>query len=87
MTSVRQYTLVYVLLLVLAASKWLFFNLPQFDYWTAIGATMVAAFVKTGLIVGYYQHLKQEPRSLTYLMLLSVGLVALLGVAASFSIM
>lgn len=87
MTSVRQYTLVYVLLLVLAASKWLFFNLPQFDYWTAIGATMVAAFLKTGLIVAFYQHLKDEPRSLTYLMLLSVALVALLGVAASYSIL
>ena len=87
MTSVRQYTLVYVLLLVLAGSKWLFFNLPQFDYWTAIGATMVAAFLKTGLIVAFYQHLKDEPRSLTYLMLLSAGLVALLGVAASYSIM
>lgn len=86
-TTVRQYTLVYVLLLALAGSKWVFFNLPGFDYWTAIGATMVAAFLKTGLIVGYYQHLKHEPRSLTYLMLLSLALVSLLAVAASYSIM
>lgn len=87
MASVRQYTVIYVLLLSLAASKWLFFNLPYFDYWTAISATLGAAALKTGLIVGYYQHLRHEPRSLTYLMALSAVLVGLLGVAASYSIL
>lgn len=87
MSSLRTYSIVYVLLMLLATSKYLFFNLPYFDYWMAIGATISAAFIKTGLIVGFFQHLKDEPRSLTYLMLLSAGLVSLLGVAASYSIL
>lgn len=87
MGSIRVYSVIYVLLISLAASKWLFFNLPYFDYTAAITATLGAAVLKTTLIVGFYQHLRHEPRALTYLMLLSAGLVGLLGVAASYSIL
>lgn len=86
MASIRVYTYIYILLLVLAASKFLFFELPYFTYWEAIGATFVTAALKTGLIVAYYQHLKYEPRSLTWLMVLATALVGLLGVAATFSV-
>lgn len=83
-TSLRFYTFVYVLLLALAAAKFLFFEfLP---YWDALGLTLVSAAVKTGLIAGYYQHLRHEPRSLTGVMVISLILVFLLGSAATFSI-
>lgn len=84
MASVKLYTLIYVLLLILAASKWAFFEL--FAYWTAMGLTLASAAVKTGLIVGYYQHLRFEPRSLTVLMGMALAGVLLLAAAASFSI-
>jgi cytochrome c oxidase subunit 4 len=47
---------------------------------------MLAATAKIGLIVGYYQHLRSENRSLTWLMALSLSLVLLLMAAASYSI-
>jgi len=84
MTSVKLYTAIYVALLVLATSKVIFFEL--FDYWTAVSATMVTAFMKTVLIVAYYQHLRFEPRSLTYLLSMGVFAVFLLTVAATYSI-
>jgi hypothetical protein len=81
--SVKLYTLIYVLLLGLALSKVAFFEF--FGYWKAVSATLVTATMKTLLIVGYYQHLKFEPRSLTYLMGMGVFAVFLLTVAATYS--
>lgn len=84
MATVRFYGLIYVLLIALAVSKFLFFQF--FDYWAAFAATLGSAGVKTALIAGYYQHLAEEPRSLTYLMFLGLALVLLLMAAATFSI-
>lgn len=84
MATARLYAIIYVALLVLAASKWGFFQV--FDYWTAVSLTMVTAAMKTTLIVGYFQHLRYEPRSLTWLILGAFVAVLLLGAAASFSI-
>lgn len=84
MVSVKLYVVIYAVLLILAAAKWGFFTF--FDYWTAMGLTLVSAGVKTALIAGYFQHLRYEPRSLTVLMLMALFAVVLLAVAASFSI-
>jgi cytochrome c oxidase subunit IV len=85
MASVRLYALIYVLLLVLAATKFLFFQF--FDYELAVTGTLGAASLKTVLIAGFYQHLAHEPRSLTQLMLLTLFLFLLLMSAASYSIL
>lgn len=85
MASVRTYALIYVILLVLGTAKFVFFEL-DFSYEVAMGATIMLAVVKSGLIVGYYQHLIEEPRSLTYLMAMALFIVFLLTVAAGFSI-
>ena len=86
MTSTRTYTIIYVVLLVLAAGKFVFMEFDFFDYWDAFAGVMVLAVAKTVLIAGWYQHLKDEPRSLTYLMLLALFLVLLLGAASAYSI-
>lgn len=85
MASVRWYTIVYVALVTLAVGKFVFFEL--FDYWIAMSLTLAAAVIKTTLIAGYYQHLRTEPRSVTYLVLTGLGAVLLLAMAASFSIL
>lgn len=85
MASVKFYTLIYIALLVLATSKVIFFQF--FEYWDAVMATMGTAFLKTFLIMGYFQHLRFEPRSLTYLMSMGVFAVFLLTVAAAYSIL
>lgn len=84
MSNLRLYTGIYVALLALATSKVVFYDL--FDYWTAVIAIFIAAILKTALIMGYFQHLKYEPRSLSYLMLSSIFVVGLLTIAASYSI-
>lgn len=84
--SVKLYTLIYVALVALATSKFIFFHYEYFSYWQAFGATMVAASMKTLLIVGYYQHLRWENRSLSALMAQALALALLLMVAASYSV-
>lgn len=84
--SIKLYTAIYVALVALAASKFIYFHVEFFSYWQAFGATMISAALKTILIAGYYQHLRWENRSLSWLMALSLGLVALLMAAASYSI-
>ncbi len=85
MSSVRTYTIIYVLLLVLGTAKFVFFELP-FAYEVAMGATIVLAVIKSLLIAGWYQHLVDEPRSVTYVMVIAVFMVFLLPIAAGFSI-
>ncbi|QCS41671.1 cytochrome C oxidase subunit IV family protein [Natrinema versiforme] len=87
MASLRTYTLIYVALILLATGKFVFFHFPEiFDYQMAVGGTMILAAIKVSLIAGYFQHLKDEPRSITYLMLTAVFMVFLLTLAAGYSI-
>ena len=85
--SVKLYAAIYVALLVLAASKFIFFEFDQFfTYEQAFAGTMIAAAIKSVLIVGYFQHLRWENRSLTYVMTLALALAMLLMAAATYSI-
>jgi heme/copper-type cytochrome/quinol oxidase subunit 4 len=87
MASIRTYGLIYVALILLATGKFVFFHFPDiFSYQLAVGGTLVLAVIKTSLIAGYFQHLKDEPRSITYLMLTAVFMVFLLTLAAGYSI-
>ena len=87
MASVRTYAIIYVVLLVLGTSKFIFFELDQiFTYQMALGATILLAIAKSLLIAGYYQHLIEEPRSITYMMTIAVFMVFLLTIAAGYSI-
>ncbi|WP_049907419.1 cytochrome C oxidase subunit IV family protein [Halovivax asiaticus] len=85
MSSIRTYTVVYILLMVLATAKVGFHGLGLGN--TAfIGIILVLATVKILLIAGYFQHLIEEPRSITYMMLTSLFMVLLLVAAAGYSI-
>lgn len=90
MTSVRFYAGVYVALLVLVTMKVVFFELvPVLDFWTetlALALTMLSAVVEALLIAGYFQHLRSEPRSITYLYLSALFAAMLVTFAAAFSI-
>ncbi|WP_290818318.1 cytochrome C oxidase subunit IV family protein [Halovivax sp.] len=85
MTSVRTYTIIYVVLLALGTGKFLFFTF-DFPYAWAMGGTMLLAVIKSLLIAGYYQHLVDEPRSISYMMAIAVFMVFLLTIAAGYSI-
>lgn len=86
--SVKLYSTIYVALLVAATLNFALFETSfiEFTYAQAIVGTLVIATVKTLLIVAYFQHLRWENRSLTYLMGLALALTMLLMAAATYSI-
>lgn len=81
----KVYIGVYVALMVLAASKFILFE-AGIGYWGLFTGLMVMAAAKTALIVAYFQHLRWEPKILTYLYAMSLFAVLLLMAAASYSI-
>jgi cytochrome c oxidase subunit 4 len=86
--SLKLYTAIYVALLAAATLNFLLFEstIVEFTYAQALGGTLVIATVKTLLIVAYFQHLRWENRSLTYVMALALALTMLLMAAATYSI-
>ena len=86
--SLKLYTAIYVALLVAATLNFILFEATfiEFTYAQALGGTLVIATVKTLLIVAYFQHLRWENRSLTYVMTLALALTMLLMAAATYSI-
>ena len=86
MTSAKLYTAIYAVLFV-SATVQVLVEFAGLAYWTAFGVIMVLSVAKAALVAGYFQHLRYEPRSLTYL--LGVGLAAALALtlAASYSLL
>ncbi|RKD94730.1 cytochrome C oxidase subunit IV family protein [Halopiger aswanensis] len=86
MADIRTYTLIYVALVALATGKFVFFHFDFFTYGMAMAGTMALIVAKSLLIAGYYQHLVEEPRAITYMMGTAVFMVFLLTIAAGYSI-
>ncbi|ARS88422.1 cytochrome C oxidase subunit IV family protein [Natrarchaeobaculum aegyptiacum] len=87
MADARTYTIIYVVLLALGTGKFLFFmDASPLTYQMALAGTFVLAVAKTLLISGYYMHLLEEPRSVTYMMVTALFMVLLLTIAAGYSI-
>lgn len=85
--SIKFYALIYVALAGLATLNFILFEFGEFfTYEQAFAGTMGASVLKSALIVGYFQHLKWENRSLSYLMVTALGFALLLMAAATYSI-
>ena len=54
-------------------------------YWPVFAATVLVSLLKA-VVAGYFQHLRWEPRSLSYLMLVGLGAALALTLAAAYSI-
>lgn len=85
MTSTKLYAGIYVVLFVFATAQVAVEFMP-IAYWTAFGVILVLSFVKAVLVAGYYQHLRWEPRSITYVVLTGLFAALALTLAASYSI-
>lgn len=85
MVSLKLYSAIYVVLFVFATAQVLV-EFANVGYWMAFSIIMVLSFVKAGLVAGYYQHLRFEPRSLTYIMAIGLAVVLALTTAASYSV-
>jgi len=86
MTSTKLYTVIYAVLFV-SATVQVLVEFADLAYWTAFGLIMVLSAVKALLVVAYFQHLRWEPRSLTYLMGIGLAAALALTLAASYSIL
>ncbi|MFP4175284.1 MAG: cytochrome C oxidase subunit IV family protein [Halobacteriales archaeon] len=88
MSDAKLYTAIYVVLFVFATLQAGVEMMGFLDsmYWIALGAIAVLSVIKAYFVAAYYQHLKFEPRSVTYLVLGGLVAVLFLTAAAAFSI-
>jgi cytochrome c oxidase subunit 4 len=84
----KGYTLIYVVLFVFATAQAVveFAGLVDSAYWLAFGLIMVLSVIKAVGVAAYYQHLRWEPRSVTYLVIGGTIAALALTAAASYSI-
>ncbi|NHN61347.1 MULTISPECIES: cytochrome C oxidase subunit IV family protein [Halorussus] len=87
MTRLKLYTAIYVVLFAFATVQLLVEQSGGLPYWTAFWVIIALSFVKAVMVAWYYQHLKWEPRSVSFTMF--VGLLAALALttAAAYSIL
>lgn len=85
MPDTKLYAGIYVVLFVMATAQVLV-EFAGLTYWTAFGIILVLSAVKAVVVAGWYQHLRYEPRSVTYLMGLGLLGALALTAAAAYSI-
>ncbi|ADQ67145.1 hypothetical protein C499_05298 [Halogeometricum borinquense DSM 11551] len=86
MTNTKLYTIIYVVLFA-SATVQVLVEFAGVAYWTAFGLIIVLSAVKAVLVAAYFQHLRWEPRSLTYLVGIGLAAALALTLAASYSIL
>lgn len=88
MSQIKTYTIIFVLLMALSTSQALIEMLGYLDqaYWIVFGAIMVISSIKAVMVAGWFQHLRYEPRSVTYLIATALLAVIALTAAAAYSI-
>ena len=88
MARTKLYTAIYVVLFAFATLQVVVESLPIFEtaYWTAFGIILVLSAIKAVIVAGYYQHLRWEPLSLSYLILTGLAAALALTMAAAYSI-
>ena len=86
MGPTKLYTAIYVALFV-SATVQVLVEFMGMAYWTAFGIIMILSAAKAVIVAAYFQHLRFEPRSLTYLMGIGLAAALALTLAASYSIL
>jgi cytochrome c oxidase subunit 4 len=86
MTTTKLYTVIFAVLFV-SATVQVLVEFAGLAYWLAFGLIMVLSAIKALLVVAYFQHLRWEPRSLTYLLGIGLSAALALTLAASYSIL
>lgn len=88
MPSTKLYAVIYVVLFVFATAQvaFEFVGLLESAYWVAFGGIIVLSLIKALFVAGYYQHLRYEPRSITFVVLSALIAALVLTIASSYSI-
>lgn len=89
MVSTKTYAAIFAVLTVSSTTQAAleFAGYVQNAYWMAFAAILVLSTFKALLVAGYFQHLRFEPRSLSYLMATGLAAALALTLAASYSIL
>jgi len=88
MASTKLYAAIYVVLFVLATVQVVLEEfLTEEVYWIIFGGIMVLSFAKAAVVAGYYMHLREEPRAISYVMLTGLFGALALTIAAAYSIL
>lgn len=85
MTRLKLYTAIYVVLFV-SATVQVLVEQAGFSYLLALAVILALSFAKAAIVAGYYQHLRWEPRSVTYLVGIALFAALALTVASTYSI-
>ena len=89
MARTKLYTVIFVVLMVFSTTQALveMTGLLEEAYWVAFGLIIALSTMKAVFVAGYYQHLRWEPRAVTYLALGGVFVALALTTAAAYSIL
>lgn len=84
MAKIKLYTIIFVALSLITTVQ---FGLEMFlideAYWLTLGIVLGLSTVKTLAVAGWYMHMLEEPRAITYIALAGVlGVIALTAGAA-----
>jgi len=89
MSQLRTYSIMFVVLMAFSTAQAMleFTGLLEEYYWTIFAVIMVLSTIKAVVVAGWYQHLRYEPRSVTYMMASGLLAVVALTTAAAYSIL
>lgn len=89
MSQIRTYSIIFALLMAFSTAQALIEVAGALEaaYWIAFGAIMVLSTVKAVMVAGWFQHLRYEPRSVTYMTATALLVVLALTTAAAYSIL
>ncbi|MFC7058400.1 cytochrome C oxidase subunit IV family protein [Halovenus salina] len=88
MASTKTYTAIFVVLMALSTTQALveWAGLLEDYYWEVLAVILVLSTLKALAVAGYYMHLRDEPRSITYVAMAGVIGFFALTAGASYSI-
>jgi cytochrome c oxidase subunit 4 len=84
MTSVKLYGIIFAVLAGLTTTQFVLESLVLDEfYWITLGIIMALSSIKAAAVAGWYMHLIDEPRAITYIAVAGVlGVIALTAGAA-----
>jgi cytochrome c oxidase subunit 4 len=87
MANIKLYSIIFVALGAISTTQFIVERfLPEGLYWIGLVAILGLSAAKATAVAGWYMHLNEEPRSVTYLALSGVLCVVALTAGAGYSV-
>jgi cytochrome c oxidase subunit 4 len=87
MSNIRTYAIIFVVLGGISTTQFVVESaLPEGLYWAGLVAILLLSTMKAVAVAGWYMHLIEEPRAVTYLALSGLLCVVALTAGAGYSV-